>query len=120
MKTPKILLSLSLLALAGSAYADMTTTTVIEGTENKAQVTKLVFDNDNVSIFFADGSRSTAQMDLVSITIDYADNSAISDVIADPKAKKGIYNIQGQYLGESPENLQPGFYIIDGQKIYIK
>ena len=31
-----------------------------------------------------------------------------------------IYNLQGQYVGSSTEGLQPGLYIINGQKPVIK
>ena len=34
-------------------------------------------------------------------------------------ARKGVYNLQGIYLGETTDNLPKGFYIVNGKKIIL-
>lgn len=110
-----------MMACVMSASADSKVTTVIDGKEMAKDLTKLTFDGKIVTLTFSDASTETAEMDLVAITLDHGSQSAITDIIADPaKAKKGVYNLKGQYLGEKPEGLQPGIYIVNGQKVYVK
>lgn len=40
--------------------------------------------------------------------------------ISHGKTKKGVYTINGQYVGHSLQGLPQGIYIVDGQKIAIK
>lgn len=40
--------------------------------------------------------------------------------ISHGKTRKGVYNINGQYLGHSFQGLPQGIYIVDGQKIAIE
>lgn len=109
-----------MLAVASTASADSTVTTVIDGTKISKDLTKLTFSDKTVTLTFSDNSTETADMNLVAITLDHAGQSAITDIIADPAKAKGVYNLRGQYLGDSPKNLQPGFYIVNGEKIYVK
>ena len=112
MKSLKLLLGLGFLALgAVNAQADSKVTTVINGREIPKDLTKLTF---------SDNSSETAEMELIAITLDHSENSAISEILADPKKARGVYNLKGQYLGEKPEGLSKGIYIVNGQKVCVK
>ena len=115
-----MLAALCLAGLAFGASAETTFTLEYSGTKISG-LNKIIFNDDANATFNFDNSEIVAApMQAARVIIDYSDNSAIKDIVADPKAKKGVYNLKGQYLGESDANLQPGFYIIDGQKVYIK
>ncbi len=118
MKIFKTVTGLCLLALSQSAFADTTIITTVDGVTIAKELTKLTFNDNIVNMTFSDNTTETAEMSLVSITLDH--NSAIESILADPGKAKGVYNLRGQYLGESPEGLQSGFYIIDGNKIFVK
>lgn len=120
MKSIRPLLGIALAFLAATALADSKVTTVIDGRQIPKDLTKLTFSDKTVTLTFSDNSTEIADMSLVSITIDHSSQSAITEVIADPKKATGVYNLKGQYLGESPKNLQSGFYIVNGEKIYVK
>jgi hypothetical protein len=42
------------------------------------------------------------------------------DSIEQPTYIKGVYNMNGQYMGDSMEGLSKGIYIQNGKKIYVK
>ena len=44
----------------------------------------------------------------------------ITEIGAEPSVDTGIYSLQGIYLGNDTEGLQPGIYIINGKKHHIK
>lgn len=120
MKLLKTVTALSLMLLATGASAETVVTTMINGNPVAKDLTKLTFSDNIVTLTFSDNTTESAEMNFVSIVFDYDGNSAISEVINDVSKPKGIYNLNGQYLGESAADLQPGFYIVDGQKVYIK
>lgn len=120
MKIIKTVTGLCLLAMTQTAYADSTITTTVDGVQINKELTKLTFNDKIVTMTFSDNTTETAEMSLVSITLDHSGNSAIEAIIADQSKAKGVYNLKGQYLGESPEGLEPGFYIVDGNKVYVK
>lgn len=120
MKSIRPLLGIALAFLAATTLADSKVTTVIDGRQIQKDLTKLTFSDKTVTLTFSDNSTEIADMSLVSITIDHSSQSAITEVIADPKKATGVYNLKGQYLGKSPKNLQSGFYIVNGEKIYVK
>ena len=47
------------------------------------------------------------------------DYSGLEDTQATKKKKKGVYNLQGLYLGENTDNLPKGFYIVNGIKTIL-
>ncbi|MDE5664565.1 MAG: hypothetical protein K2I31_01335 [Duncaniella sp.] len=119
MKTFRIILGTLMAASAIGINADSKTSTVIDGIEIDKDITKLKFNGNTVTLSFSDNSSIEADMKFVSIKIRHA-TSAIDDVIADPQKPSGIYNLKGQYLGTNPKNLSAGFYIVNGQKVYVK
>lgn len=119
MKAFRLLLGAGLIATSLNVSADSKVTTVIDGNEIPKELTKLTFDGDIVTLSFSDNTTRQADMKFVAIKIDHS-TSAISTIVADPKKPAGVYNLKGQYLGESPKDLTPGFYIVNGQKVYVK
>ena len=47
------------------------------------------------------------------------DYSGLEDTQATRVIKKGVYNLQGVYLGENTDNLPKGFYIVNGIKTIL-
>ena len=47
------------------------------------------------------------------------DYSGLEDTQATRVIKKGVYNLQGLYLGENTDNLPKGFYIVNGIKTIL-
>ncbi len=47
------------------------------------------------------------------------DYSGLEDTQATRVTKKGVYNLQGVYLGENTDNLPKGFYIVNGIKTIL-
>lgn len=113
------LLILPLMAVPAEIQAFSKITTTVSGTEIPKELTKISFDGTKVTLTFSDNTTTEAEMNEVSVSFDYK-TSAIDQIAADPQKSKGVYNLKGQYLGEKAANLTPGFYIINGQKIYIK
>ncbi len=35
-------------------------------------------------------------------------------------ARRGVYNMQGQYMGDSTHGLSTGIYIVDGKKTVVR
>lgn len=120
MKTFKLVLGLGMLAVSIFAYADSQVSTFIDGTLINKDVVKLTFNDKAVTLTFSDNSTLTSDMELVDITLDHSVQSVITGIMADQKKAKGVYNLNGQYLGESPAGLKPGLYIVDGNKIFVK
>lgn len=46
--------------------------------------------------------------------------SSVKDIVASPYKNKGVYNMHGIKVADSPENLPAGIYIYDGKKIILK
>lgn len=120
MKTLRFLLAASLSATALCAAADSKVTTLVDGTEIPKELTRLSFDGDIVILTFADDSDRREEMKSVVVRLDHQASSSIGDIIADPEKPSGVYDLQGRYLGKKADNLNTGFYIINGKKVYVK
>lgn len=120
MNIAKTLLCTIAVAASQNALADTEITLLINGEPVAKELTKLTFDSDLVTLTFSDNSSQTTEMGAVRILIDHEASSALESIQADASKTKGVYNIKGQYLGETPEGLQHGIYIINGQKVCIK
>ncbi len=121
MKTIRTGLCLAALAVGAGAQAESKVTTTIAGETIPKEAVKMTFDNDLVTITFSDNSTRTEEMNLVNIALDHNQGSSgLTNITADPKAKKGVYNLKGQYLGEKPEGLPAGIYIVNGQKVSVR
>lgn len=102
-------------------YADnkANTSTTIDGVDTGKELVKMTFVDSAVILSFSDNTSVKADMTSVRVTFGIA-SSAIDEIIADPAKSKGIYNLKGQFLGESVESISPGIYIVNGQKILVK
>ena len=120
MKKLRSVACVAITMMALGASADTAVTTMINGNQVAKDLTKLTFNDNIVTMTFSDNTTESAEMNFVSISFNYEGISAIKDVINDAAKPKGVYNLKGQYLGESGADLEPGFYIVDGQKIYVK
>lgn len=115
-------LSLFTLMLCGASalWADSKVVTTINGNPDTRELVKITFDGDNAILNFADNTTETADMSLVSITLNHDDKSAIDAIIADPEKPQGVYNLKGQRIADTPEGLKEGIYIVNGQKVLVK
>lgn len=103
------------------AVAQTDTHVTVDGKEIAGQLTRMTFDGPTVTLTFADNTTLTSDMAFVSVTLDRETTSAIATTIADnPARPAGVYDLHGRYLGKSPANLQRGFYIVNGQKVFVK
>lgn len=94
-----------------------------DGTEkiDGKTLSKITFDGDNVILHYKDGTTADLTKDMATIVIDLGDASGINTVRQIESLKnKGVYNLQGQYLGQGVEGLKKGLYIVDGKKVIIK
>lgn len=108
-------------AMCASANADNTQTVIVDGTTINKSVTRLTFSGDDVVMTFADNTQQTADMSLVSISFSYSPATAISNPEqSEENTVKKVYNLNGQYVGNSTTGLPKGLYIVNGKKLVIK
>ena len=114
MKKTICLFTLCLLGLTAAAEDGTRQTVTVNGTIVDKTVKKITFSGDDVVLNFTDDSSQTADMEQVSISFVY-ETSGINN----PHPSK-VYNLQGQYVGNSLSGLAKGLYIVDGHKVVIK
>lgn len=126
MRLKPLLTAAAALVWSLSAWADATVTTTVDGVAESRELVKMTFDDatpEYVTLHFADNSTLVADISLVNVAIDGTGSgqTAIDAIIADPSlVPSGVYNLKGQRMGDTPSGLQPGVYIVNGQKIYVK
>ena len=87
-----------------------------------SKVQQITFSGDNVTIKYNDGTPDLT-VDMESVTIDFGSTTAIERVNVAKKfglEGQAIYNLKGQFVGNSVANLSKGIYMIGGKKIIIK
>lgn len=116
-----ITLLVGIAAMCTSANADTKQTVVVDGATVNNSVTRLTFSGDNVVMTFADNTQQTADMSLVSIALEYTPTStAIDKVTEGTNTVKRVYNLNGQYVGNTTAGLAKGIYIVNGKKMVIR
>lgn len=128
MKTTILRLSLCVLSVCGvlAAKADSTVVTTVNGNPEMRELVRITFDGDYAILNFADNTTETADMSLVSVTLSHEDKTAIDEIIADPqktrgvRGVRGVYNLRGQRIADTPDGLKEGIYIVNGQKVLVK
>lgn len=122
MKTTILRLSLCALSVCGvlTAKADSTVATTVNGNHETRELVRITFDGDYAILNFADNTTETADMSLVSVTLSHEDKTAIDEIIADPQKPRGVYNLRGQRIADTPDGLKEGIYIVNGQKVLVK
>ncbi len=95
-----------------------------EGTEPEKidvkELTKITFEGDNVILHYKDGT-TTATKDMAEVTIDLSSAMGI-EALRQVEELKGqvVYNMRGQYVGNSVVGLPKGVYIAGQKKVIIK
>lgn len=109
--------------LSGSvACADTGQTVRVNGSEIDKFVTELTFSGDNVTMTFSDGTQ-TKYMSLVTIDLTYTDDTTTGVYEFENKNTQDnlrVYNLNGQYVGNSLEGLDKGVYVVNGKKVVKK
>lgn len=109
--------------LSGSvACADTGQTVCVNGSVIDKFVTELTFSGDNVTMTFSDGTQ-TEDMSLVTIDLTYTDDTTTGVYEFENKNTQDnlrVYNLNGQYVGNSLEGLAKGVYLVNGKKVVKK
>lgn len=109
--------------LSGSvACADTGQTVRVNGSVIDKFVTELTFSGDNVTMTFSDGTQ-TEDMSLVTIDLTYTDDTTTGVYELENKNTQDnlrVYNLNGQYVGNSLEGLAKGVYVVNGKKVVKK
>ncbi len=120
----KILVALGCSALSClTAAADTTQTVTVSGETLTQSVTKITFDGDNVVLTLSDATTQTVDMAEVSIALAYSATDGIDNLPVAEQATVGdqrVYNLKGQYVGNSLQGLSKGIYITNGKKVVVK
>lgn len=119
----KALFALLPAMLSGSvACADTGQTVRVNGSVIDKFVTELTFSGDNVTMTFSDGTQ-TEDMSLVTIDLTYTDDTTTGVYEFENKNTQDnlrVYNLNGQYVGNSLEGLDKGVYLVNGKKVVKK
>lgn len=106
--------------LSTAAMADNKQTVTIDGSPVGKTVKEITFDGDNVILTFDDSSVETKDMSLVTLAFEYT-ATGISNIETSNKVLAGkVFNLNGQLVGTSTQNLNKGIYIVNGKKVIIK
>lgn len=118
MKKAYLLLLAGMLSTA--VFAGSKQTVKIYGQLIEKTVSEITFDGDNVVLQYSDNTSDQADMSLVTLSFTYQ-TTGISQIEDIKKALRGkVYNLQGQYVGSSLQDLSKGVYMINGKKVIIK
>ena len=120
-KLLRLSICLAALCPALSVMAESKVVTTVNGTAETRELVRITFDGDYAILNFADNSTETADMSLVSVTLSHDDdNTALKNILSNPQKARGVYNLRGQRIADTPEGLKEGIYIVNGQKVLVK
>ena len=106
--------------LSTAAMADNKQTVTIGGSQVGKTVKEITFDGDNVTLTYDDETTETQDMSLVKLSFTYI-TTGISNIETSNKVLAGkVFNLNGQLVGTSTQNLNKGIYIVHGKKVIIK
>ena len=106
--------------MSTAAMADNKQTVTIDGSQVSKTVKEITFDGDNVKLTYVDGTDETQDMSLVTLAFEYT-ATGISNIETSNKVLAGkVFNLNGQLVGTSTQNLNKGIYIVNGKKVIIK
>jgi hypothetical protein len=121
MKRQLLFLGLLLLCL-GAMADDGNQTVTIAGTTVNKSVKQITFSGDDVILHFSDNTTQTADMDEdVEIAFELSATylESINAQLSMLNARR-VYNLRGQYMGESLDGVSAGVYIVNGKKVIVK
>ena len=105
---------------SAAVYADNKQTLKIDGQVIDKTITEITFDGDNVTLTYDDETTETQDMSLVKLSFAYI-TTGISNIETSNKVLAGkVFNLNGQLVGTSTQNLSKGIYIVNGKKVIIK
>lgn len=106
--------------MSTAAMADNKQTVTIDGSQVSKTVKEITFDGDNVILTYNDGNTETQDMSLVKLSFVYT-TTGISNIETSHQVLAGkVFNLNGQLVGTSTQNLNKGIYIVNGKKVIIK
>ena len=106
--------------LSTAVMADNKQTVTIDGAQVSKTVREITFNGDNVTLSYADGTDETQDMSLVKLSFAYI-TTGISNIETSNNVLAGkVFNLNGQLVGTSTQNLSKGIYIVNGKKVIIK
>lgn len=106
--------------LSTAVMADNKQTVTIDGSQVSKTVKEITFDGDNVTLTYDDETTETQDMSLVKLSFAYI-TTDISNIETSNKVLAGkVFNLNGQLVGTSTQNLSKGIYIVNGKKVIIK
>ena len=106
--------------MSTAVMADNKQTVSIGGSQVGKPVKEITFDGDNVTLSYADGTDETKDMSLVKLSFAYI-TTGFSNIETSNKVLAGkVFNLNGQLVGTSTQNLNKGIYIVKGKKVIIK
>ena len=106
--------------LSTAVMADNKQTVTIDGSQVSKTVKEITFDGDNVTLTYDDETTETQDMSLVKLSFAYI-TTGISNIETSNKVLVGkVFNLNGQLVGTSTQNLNKGIYIVNGKKVIIK
>ncbi len=126
----KSILSVALALLVCGAEAEtMNQSVTLDGAElSGAFVVSMTFDGDDVALTLDGGTVQTADISAVNIAITYGEvtesagetANAVGAVEVTEVPSAGVYNLSGQYVGDTVDGLPRGLYIVNGEKTLVK
>ncbi len=130
MQMKKSILSVALALLVCGAEAEtMNQSVTLDGAElSGAFVVSMTFDGDDVALTLDGGTVQTADISAVNIAITYGEvtesagetANAVGAVEVTEVPSAGVYNLSGQYVGDTVDGLPRGLYIVNGEKTLVK
>ena len=121
MKRRILIFSCLLLSLGVMADGGDQTVTVGGSTVNKT-VKQITFNGDDVVLHFSDNSTQAASMDeevKIAFKLSTTYLESINAQLSTFNSQR-IYNLRGQYMGESLDDVSAGVYIVNGKKVVVK
>ncbi len=121
MKRQILVFSCLLLSL-GAMADDGDQTVTIAGTTVSKTVKQITFSGDDVILHFTDNTTATEDMGVeVKIAFELSATylESINAQLSTFNSQR-VYNLRGQYMGESLDGLRAGVYIVNGKKVVIK
>ena len=106
--------------MSTAVMADNAQTATIGGSQVGKTVKEITFDGDNVDLPYNDETTETRDMSLVKLSFAYS-TTGISNIETSNKVLAGkVFNLNGQLVRTSTQNLNKGIYIVNGKKVIIK
>lgn len=84
-------------------------------------VSEIQLDGNNAILLFTDGGQMTADMRLVTLTMNYDEATGISSLkMKDKDGKVEVYDLQGRRIANGQQQTAKGIRIVNGKKVVNK